>query len=220
MMNQHIRDNVHRLLAEIPSDVAIVAAAKSRTPEEIAAAIDAGISIVGENYVQEAETVRSCLGGRARWHFIGHLQLNKVKKAVELFELIETVDSLELAKVIDHYAAAVGKMMPVLIEVNIGREAQKNGVLPGSVGTLARAITGLPNLRLSGLMTIGPRLSPDEMRPYFSETRRLYEWLQRGGLTGADIRYLSMGMSDSYRVAIEEGANLVRLGTAIFGPRC
>ena len=191
-MYQHIRDNVRRLLAEIPPDVGIVAAAKARTPEEIAAAIDAGISIIGENYVKEA---------------------------VEIFDLIETVDSVDIARAIDRHAAAVGKIMPVLIEVNIGREAQKNGVFPEFLDALARSITGLPNLRVSGLMTMGPRLEPEELRPYFAEAWRLYDGLQREGLAGADMRYLSMGMSDSYGVAIEEGANLVRLGTAIFGPR-
>ncbi len=218
-MSQNIRDNVRRLMAEIPSHVLIVAAAKSRTADEIAAAINSGITVLGENFVQEAEAAKNVLGDRTLWHFIGHLQLNKVKKAVKLFDLIETVDSLALAQAIDRHAAAAGKVMPVLLEVNIGREPRKNGVMPESVADLARSITRLPNLRLSGLMTMGPPLEPEKMRPYFAETRRLFEGLRAEDLLGADIRYLSMGMSDSYRVAIEEGANLVRLGTAIFGPR-
>ena len=218
-MYQNIRDNVRGLLTEIPPGIGIVAAAKSRTQDEIAAALDSGIAIIGENFVQEAEAARNIIGGRPLWHFIGHLQLNKVRKAVELFDLIETVDNLAVAQAIDRHAAAAGKIMPVLIEVNIGREARKNGVLPESMGDLARSIAGLQNLRLSGLMTMGPRLDPEKLRPYFAETRRLFETLRAENLKGADIRYLSMGMSDSYRVAIEEGANLVRLGTAIFGPR-
>ncbi len=218
-MYHNIRDNVRRLLAEMPSGVTLVAAAKSRTPDEITAAIDSGITIVGENFVQEAGAARSIIGDRPRWHFIGHLQLNKVKKAVEIFDLIETVDDFELAKSINRHSGAVGKIMPVLIEVNIGKETRKNGVLPDSVDELARSISRLPNLRLSGLMTMGPRLEPEELRPYFAKTRRLFEGLRDEGLPGADIRYLSMGMSESFRVAIEEGATLVRLGTAIFGPR-
>jgi pyridoxal phosphate enzyme (YggS family) len=218
-MYQNIRDNVRRLLAEMPSGVSMVAAAKSRTPDEITAAIDSGITIVGENFVQEAEPAKSIIGDRPRWHFIGHLQLNKVKKAVEIFDLIETVDDFELAKSINRHSGAAGKIMPVLIEVNVGKETQKSGVLPDAVDDLARSITRLPNLRLSGLMTMGPRLEPEEMRPYFAATRVLFERLRNEHLPGTDIRYLSMGMSDSFRVAIEEGANLVRLGTAIFGPR-
>jgi pyridoxal phosphate enzyme (YggS family) len=218
-MYEHIRDNVRRLLAEIPPQVTVIAAAKSRTYDEVAAAIDAGISIIGENYVHEAESARGALTSRGEWHFIGHLQLNKVKKAVELFSIIETIDSLELAAAIDRNAAAVEKVMPVFIEVNIGREPQKNGAIPESVPDLARSIALLPNLRLSGLMTMGPKLPPEELRPFFAEANRLYENLKCSGLPGADIRYLSMGMSDSYKVAIEEGANMVRLGTAIFGQR-
>jgi len=218
-MFQHIRENVRRLTAEIPAHVTIIAAAKSRTEDEITAAMDAGISIIGENYVQEAELARRALSFRGEWHFIGHLQLNKVKKAVELFDLIQTVDSIAIAEAIDRHAYSLNKVVPMLIEVNIAREPQKNGVLPESVAEFARSITELANLRLSGLMTMGPLIQPQELRPFFASARRIYEDLQRMLLPGTDIRYLSMGMSDSYKVAIEEGANVVRLGTAIFGPR-
>jgi len=218
-MFENIRDNVLRLLSEIPPDITIVAAAKSRTPDEIAAALDAGVPIIGENFVQEAEAARSVLGDRGNWHMIGHLQLNKVKKAVGLFDLIETVDSLEMAQAIDRHARAMGKVIPVMVEVNIGRESQKNGALPEGVLDLARSLIYLPNVVLTGLMTVGPLLLPEGLRPYFAETRRLFERLRDEGLPGANIRYLSMGMSDSYRIAIDEGANLVRLGTAIFGSR-
>lgn len=216
-MYEHIRDNVRRLLDEIPPHVTILAAAKSHTQEEVAAAIDAGIIVIGENYVQETEAVQRSLGNCGDWHFIGHLQPNKVKKAVELFDLIETVDSIAIAQAIDRHADTINKVIPVLIEVNVGREQQKNGVLPEAVAELARSISALPHLRLSGLMTMGPRVSPQELKPFFAETRCLYEKLKCLCLAGTDIRYLSMGMSDSYKVAIEEGANLVRLGTAIFG---
>ena len=218
-MYQPIWNNVRRLRAEIPDHVIIVAAAKSRTCDEIAAAMDAGISVIGENYIQEAEPARRSLGCRGNWHFIGHLQLNKAKKAVELFDLIETVDNIRLAQTIDRHAATVGKMMPVMIEVNICREAQKNGALPESVAELAHSIALLPNLQLSGLMAMGPLIRPEDLRPYFAAVRRIYEDLHGMCLPGTNIRYLSMGMSDSYKVAIDEGANIVRLGTAIFGPR-
>ncbi|MEN8614676.1 YggS family pyridoxal phosphate-dependent enzyme [Dehalogenimonas sp. THU2] len=218
-MYPYIHDNVRRILKEIPPEVSIVAAAKTRTHDEIMAAVEAGIQRIGENYIQEAATAYDAIGGCVKWHFIGHLQLNKVKKAVEIFDLIETVDSLELAEVIDRQAAVSNKIMPVLIEVNIGRETQKNGVMPEALSELAEAIDTLPNLQLRGLMTMGPYVPAEQLRPYFAETRRLFDQMQQAKLVRTDIRYLSMGMSDSYRVAIEEGANLVRLGTAIFGPR-
>lgn len=218
-MFQHIQDNVRRLRAEIPPHVTIIAAAKSRTPYEVAAAMDAGVTVIGENYLQEAESTRSVLGETGEWHFIGHLQLNKVKRAVEMFDVIETVDNIAIARAIDRQVVVIGKTMPIMIEVNIGREPQKNGVAPECVADLASSIAKLPNLRLVGLMTMGPLKAPDELRPFFAATRRLYEDLQCMCLPGTEVRYLSMGMSDSYKVAIEEGANIVRLGAAIFGPR-
>jgi hypothetical protein len=218
-MYEHIGNNVRRLIAEIPTHVGIVAAAKTRSPDEIAAALDAGVSFIGENYIQETETAKTATHGRGCWHFIGHLQLNKVKKAVELFDVIETVDSLVLAESINRHAAVLGKIVPVLIEVNIACETQKSGVPPQSLALLAEAISRLPCVRLSGLMTMGPRLGAEELRPFFRQTRHLYEELKQADFNGVAMEYLSMGMSDSYRVAIEEGANLIRLGSAIFGPR-
>jgi PLP dependent protein len=218
-MFQNIRENAQRLRAEIPVDVSIVAAVKGRTAQEIAAALDSGIAVVGENYIQEAFDLRCALSCRGEWHFIGHLQLNKVKKAVELFDVIQTVDSLALAKLINQHSAELHKIMPVMIEVNIGREPQKNGVMPESVPELANAIAEFPNLRLTGLMTMGPDIQPRELRPFFKTAHTIYDQLKRMCLAHTDIRYLSMGMSDSYQVAIEEGSNMVRLGTAIFGPR-
>jgi pyridoxal phosphate enzyme (YggS family) len=218
-MYQNIQANVCNLLAEIPPNVTIVAAAKGRSPGEISAALDAGISVIGENYVQEAEPAKRALGKRANWHFIGHLQMNKVARAVEIFDLIETIDNRAIAEAVNRHAADTGKIMPVLIEVNVGREPWKSGVLPESVADLARKIALLGNLRLLGLMTLGPKAPSEKLRPFFAETRRLFCNLQQLYLPGTDIRCLSMGMSDSYKAAIEEGANTVRLGTAIFGPR-
>jgi len=215
-----IKENVRALLAELPPGVELEAAAKGQPPEKIKEAIEAGVKIIGENYVQEALEAQKAIGRSVRWHFIGHLQKNKVKKAVEIFDLIETVDSLELALEIEKRAAAAGKVMPVLIEVNSGREPQKFGVWPEKVIDLACEIINLPHLRFMGLMTMGPFTGdPEEARPCFRETRLLFEELKKMNLPNCELRYLSMGMTDSYRVAIEEGANLIRIGTKIFGPR-
>lgn len=215
-----IVENVKKLLTELPPDVDLVAAAKSRTPSEVLAAVNAGVKIIGENYVQEAENAYGMVGKQAKWHFIGHLQKNKVRKAVNLFDLIETVDSLALARDIDQQCAVISKVMPVLIEINSGREPQKSGVLPEDAQTLTIEISRLKNIRLTGLMTIGPySASPETLRPYFARTRELFELLTSLNLPGVEMKHLSMGMTDSYRIAIEEGANMVRIGTAIFGPR-
>ncbi len=217
---EQIKENVRHILRELPPGVELVAAAKQQTPEKILAAIEGGIKIVGENYVQEAAAAFQVIGRKVQWSFIGHLQKNKVKKAVEIFDIIETVDSVELAEEINKRCAAVSRIMPVLIEVNSGREPQKFGVFPEKVEELARAIVALPHLKLRGLMTMGPlEGEPEEARPYFRLTRELFEELKRLKLPGAEINILSMGMSSSYRVAIEEGANRVRIGTLIFGPR-
>jgi pyridoxal phosphate enzyme (YggS family) len=215
-----IADNVKKILEELPEGVRLVAAAKTRTAGEILEAIDAGVEIVGQNYVQEAEAAYGVVGKRARWHFIGHLQKNKVKKAVLLFDMIETLDSLELAREIDKRAAQHGLTLPALIEINSGREPQKFGVMPEEVEELAGQVASLEHVRIQGVMTMGPYLGdPEDARPYFVETRRVFERLGGSAIPGVEMTYLSMGMTNSYRVAIEEGANLVRIGTKIFGPR-
>ncbi len=215
-----IKQNINRLLSELPQGVELVAAAKTRKPEDILEAIEAGVKIVGENYVQEAERAYEAVGGRARWHFIGYLQKNKVKKAVKLFDMIETVDSIELAEEIDKRCAQIGKVMPVLIEINSGREKQKTGVLPEKAAQLIREVSSLPNLRITGLMTMGPRSGdPEDSRPYFRETKKVFEKIKKLNLPHVEMRYLSMGMTNSYKIAIEEGANMVRIGSKIFGER-
>jgi hypothetical protein len=215
-----IKDNVAAILRELPPGVELVAAAKTRTASEILQALEAGVKIIGENYVQEAADVFPAIGGRARWHFIGHLQTNKVKKAVEIFDLVETVDSIALGREIDKRSAAAGKTMDIFVEVNSGHEPQKAGVLPEEAEPLVRALAGLPNLRVLGLMTMGPfEGDPEDSRPYFKETRRVWEALKTLAIPGAEMRHLSMGMTNSWKVAIEEGATMVRIGTAIFGPR-
>jgi len=215
-----IREQVKKLLAELPEGVLLVGAAKTRTPDEILEAMEAGLEIVGENYVQEAEKALEKIGSRAKWHMIGHLQTNKVKKAVAVFDMIETVGSLRLAEEIDKACAKAGKVMPVLLEINSGEEAQKSGVIPDEAVNLIRAMSSLKNVRLMGLMTMGPLAGdPEESRPYFQRTRRIFDALKAMDLPGAEMKYLSMGMSNSYKVALEEGANMVRIGTKLFGER-
>lgn len=215
-----IRDNVISLLKDIPEGIIVVAAAKTRTSQEILEAIDAGIKFVGENYVQEAEKVFSEIGRKVKWHFIGHLQRNKVKKAVEIFDLIETVDSISLAKEIDKRCARIGKIMPVLCEINIAKEKTKSGVYPEEVEDLILEISTLKNIKVLGLMTMGPfSENPEEIRPYFRKTRDIFQKLKEKSIPNVQMKYLSMGMSNSYKQAIEEGANIIRIGTRIFGPR-
>ena len=212
-----IAENVSQILSKLPPHVALLAAAKSRQPREISQAIAAGIKIIGENYIQEAEKAREIIGAGVEWHFIGHLQRNKVKKAIALFDMIETVDSVEIAREIDRRCGQIGKTMPVLIEVNSGREPQKAGVYPEKAVALVKGAAALPNIRVMGLMTMGPLLSdPEDLRPYFAETKRLFDSLEELNLPGVAMKYLSMGMTDSYKIAIEEGANLVRIGSRIF----
>jgi len=212
--------NVNQILSELPEWVQLVAAAKTRQPEEILEAVGAGIKIVGENYVQEAEKAYEVIGEKVKWHFIGHLQKNKVKKAVRIFDMIETVDAIDIAREIDKRCAQISKIMPVLIEVNSAREKQKSGVFPEGVESLIREMATLPNLRVTGLMTMGPDSgNHEDLRPCFVETRMIFEKIKKLNLPDIEMRYLSMGMTNSYKIALEEGANIVRLGSKIFGER-
>lgn len=215
-----IKQNVSEILSELPAHVELVAAAKTRQPGEILEAVEAGVKIIGENYVQEAERAYELVGNRVKWHFIGHLQKNKVKRAVTIFDMIETVDSREIAGEIDKRCAQIGKIMPVLIEVNSGREKQKSGVFPDNVEQIAGEISAFANIRVMGLMTMGPGFGcQEDSRPYFIETRKLLESIKELNLPNVEMKYLSMGMTNSYKIAIEEGANIVRIGSKIFGHR-
>ncbi|MQY80896.1 MAG: YggS family pyridoxal phosphate-dependent enzyme [Dehalococcoidia bacterium] len=215
-----IKQNVTQILNELPDGVQLVAAAKTRQPPEILEAIESGVKIIGENYVQETERVREVIGDKAEWHFIGHLQKNKAKKAVTMFDMIETVDSPAIAREIDKRCAQINKTMPVLIEINSGREEQKTGVLPENAEQLARDISNLPNIKLMGLMTMGPRFgNPEDARPYFVATKGIFDKIKKLNLPRVEMRYLSMGMTNSYRIALEEGANMVRIGSKLFGER-
>ncbi len=215
-----IRENVKKLLSELPEGVELIGVAKTRSLEEIQEAVDAGISNIGENYVQEAERAYRKIGQTVKWHMIGHLQSNKAKKAVRIFDIIETVDSIRLAVAIDRACGDIGKVMAVLIEINSGEESQKAGVMPEDTLSLIKEMTVLRNIRIMGLMTMGPFSGdPEDARPYFRRTREIFDEIKITDLSGVEMRYLSMGMSNSYRVAIEEGANMVRIGTNIFGER-
>lgn len=192
-------------------DVHLVAVSKTFPASDIDHAIAAGMTDIGENKVQEARDKKPAVSAAARWHLIGHLQSNKAKDAVRLFDVIQTVDSFDLAERIARVAETAGKRQEVLLQVNIGREAQKSGVEPEDVADLAKRIAALPSLHLSGLMAIPPLGEADEMRPYFRELRALRDEL--------GLQQLSMGMTDDFEVAIEEGATIIRVGRAIFGSR-
>jgi pyridoxal phosphate enzyme (YggS family) len=170
--------------------------------------------------VQEAEEMHHVIGNQVKWHMIGHLQRNKVKKAIKLFNMIETMDSFQLAEMVDKQCALENKIMPVLIEINSGNESNKTGVLPEDADELILKISNLSNLRVQGLMTMGPRFGyPEDARPYFKATKKAFDRLKKLDIPNVEMKYLSMGMSNSYKIAIEEGANIIRIGTKLFGKR-
>jgi len=213
-----ITENLKMILRELPTSVQLVTVAKGRTVDEIREAMSAGAKIIGENYLQEALVNQLQIERNLQWHFIGHLQKNKVKQAINTFDMIETVDSLELASEINKRCRQIGKIMPVLIEVNSGQEPNKSGVMPENTVELAKQVAVLTNIKVQGLMTMGPITQvAAEVRPYFALTRRLFEEIGELNNNKIEMRYLSMGMSDTYRIAIEKGANMVRIGRGIFG---
>jgi hypothetical protein len=208
-----------RKVGRLPSEVTLVAVSKTFPAEWIREVVSAGVVDLGENYVQELLEKKEQLNDEnIRWHFIGHLQSNKVKYIARWVHLIHTVDSLALAREIDRHARRVERIVDVLIEVNTTGEHTKFGVTPERTVELAEGIKPLPNIRLCGLMTMGPFLpDPEGSRPIFHTLRRLKERVE--GEIGAAVSHLSMGMTGDFEVAIEEGATILRVGTAIFGPR-
>jgi pyridoxal phosphate enzyme (YggS family) len=202
-----------------PEEIAVVAVTKTRTPREVEAVLRCGLREVGENRVQEAAVKKAQVRLEARWHLIGHLQSNKAGKAVELFDLVESVDSLHLGAELDRRAGQRGRILEILLQVNTSGAPQQSGAVPEQLPELAARLAALPHLRLRGLMTIGA-LSPEEavVRACFSRLRQLRDQLARQ-LPQADWSLLSMGMSGDFEWAIAEGANLLRLGTALFGAR-
>ena len=226
-----IAENYQKIRRELPEHVTLVIAAKTRTKQEILELIVAGVTDIGENYVQEAQQVYSALGEdakRLRWHMIGHLQTNKINKALSIFDFIQTIDSYKKAQAIDKRVEAAGKsIVPVYIEINIGSEFAKAGIKPEEhepfeeyMVKLIRDMSELEHLRVEGLMTMGPRSGdPEDSRPYFRQTKKLFDILRELNIPNVDMKTLSMGMSNSYKVAIEEGSNMIRLGTIVFGER-
>jgi pyridoxal phosphate enzyme (YggS family) len=203
-----------------PGDILLIAVSKGQPPERLLEARKAGVTVFGENYLQEAESKVAAIPGAA-WHFIGRLQGNKVKKAVSLFSCIQTVDSERLAGEISRRAVDAGCVVPVLVEVNLGCEWSKAGVAPEGLSPLVASIAGLPGIRLSGLMAIPPVAAvPGESRPHFARMKGLLAAAREAaGPAGGGMTELSMGMSGDFEVAIEEGATMVRIGTALFGER-
>ncbi len=204
------------------AEVRLIAVSKTHPPEALRRAIAAGVTDLGENRVQEADAkIREVGRDAARWHLIGHLQANKARRAVQLFDLIHSIDSLALAQRLDHLCEAAGRdELPVLIQVDLGGEATKSGVSENGLDELAEAVGACGRLRLAGLMTLPPFLEDvEQVRPFFRRLRELRDRLGERGSFGDGRGELSMGMSHDYEVAIEEGATLVRVGTAIFGAR-
>ncbi|MFW6005878.1 MAG: YggS family pyridoxal phosphate-dependent enzyme [Candidatus Bipolaricaulota bacterium] len=211
----------------LPDDVQLVAATKSRSVDEIKEVVEAGAKYIGENYTHPEATEKYEKLGKLReevnWELIGHLQKNDINKALPIFDRIQTVESVSKAKHIDKRVEKAGKaIVPVLIEVNSGREESKYGIEPtkSALEEMIRGVGQLEHLRLQGLMTMGPyRGDPEDARPYFRVTRELFEAGKDYVEGDGGMEVLSMGMTNSYRVAVEEGANMVRVGTGIFGPR-
>jgi PLP dependent protein len=203
-----------------PETVRLVGASKTVTVDRLRQAVTAGLAILGENYLQEAREKIAALDLPVSWHFIGHLQSNKAIAAVKLFDLIHSVDRPSLAQALNDAAAKITKVQDILLEVNLAQETTKSGVKSEDLENLLRISAALPHLRVRGLMTMPPWFAdPEKVRPYFQALRRTRDHLQSLNLPGVDLSELSMGMSDDFEVAIEEGATLVRIGTALFGRR-
>jgi len=203
-----------------PDSIKLLAVTKTVSPLAIEQAIEAGITALGENYIQEAREKIAVIGQRVQWHMIGHLQTNKAKHAVNLFDYIHSVDRLELAVEINKRARMIGRKINILIEINISGEKTKNGIPAVKSIDLIKEVSGLENVSVRGLMTMAPySANPENSRPYFFELRNLRNKIISAGITGIQMEELSMGMTDDFEIAIEEGATIVRIGRAIFGDR-
>ncbi|HOO90803.1 MAG TPA: YggS family pyridoxal phosphate-dependent enzyme, partial [Syntrophales bacterium] len=203
-----------------PSEIRLMAVTKTVDDDRILEAIEAGVDIMGENYIQEAKRKIETMDVDVTWHMIGHLQSNKSKYAVRLFDMIHSVDRMGLAVELDKRSAAVGRTMDILVEVNVSGEESKSGIGADEALTLIRQIAPLNSLSIRGLMTMPPWFDdPEDARPYFVALRKLRDMIIAEEIPGVEMRELSMGMSGDYQVAVEEGATIVRVGTAIFGAR-
>jgi pyridoxal phosphate enzyme (YggS family) len=225
---KHRLENIRNAICEAalncgrhPADIRLVAVSKTFPADAVRAAIEIGIDILGESYIQEAKEKIALLSSYpVSWHFIGHLQSNKAKYAVKLFDLIHTVDSVRLAEELSRQAAKISKIQHILIQINLGNEESKSGVSADDAVELAREISRFEHLSVRGLMSIPPFLDDsEEIRPYFKLLRELRDKIRACAIPNIFMDELSMGMSNDFRTAIEEGATLVRIGTAIFGER-
>lgn len=212
-----VAENFRAIRDELGAEIILVAVTKNHGVDEMREAIDAGATDIGENRVQEAAEKFQTLNRQATRHLIGHLQTNKAKAAVKLFDLIQSVDSEHLAAALDKAAASISKVQDVLIQVNAAREPQKSGVLLEDLDALIKFVDASKNLRLRGLMMIAPNVDDvEQCRPLFRKMRELFDELKT---SREAFDFLSMGMTHDYKIAVEEGANVVRVGTAIFGAR-
>lgn len=203
-----------------PKEVRLLAAAKSQNVELIHAAVAAGVALIGENYVKEAQEKKSQIRAPIEWHMIGHLQRNKAKAAAEIFDLIESLDSAALARELDRAGKERGKKIRVFVELNLAAEESKSGIAKHKVADLLKAVGDLSHVSVEGLMAVPPfRENPEDVRPYFRELNEIRAKLQDLNIPGINLKELSMGMTHDYPVAVEEGATIVRIGTALFGPR-
>lgn len=217
MNKDFILKNIESLFNEIPNYVEIVAVIKDRTIDEIDLAVRGGIKILGINYVQDGLNIYNFFKEKIELHFIGHLQKNKINKALKIFNKIQSLDSFELAYEINKRLEKENKFFSIFIEINIAKEKSKFGINPDEVYNFVEKLKSFNNLIVEGIMTMGPNLSDKEIiRKYFKETRTIFENLKKLNYKNFDLKYLSMGMSDSYKIAIEEGANMIRLGRRIF----
>jgi len=217
LIQQRIRAASERA-GRAPDSVTLLAVSKTHPPETVRAAADCGQLLFGENKIQEAKAKIPLCPGKCRWHFIGHLQSNKVRDAVELFQMIQSVDSLSLAQEINRRCEQTARQMPVLLEVNVAGEASKFGYPPERLLAELQELNALPRIEIHGLMTVPPFVTdPEKARPHFRRLRDLKERAETA--LGAPLPQLSMGMSGDFEVAIEEGSTLVRIGTALFGSR-
>jgi hypothetical protein len=214
-----IRKQIERSAGQCGSraeDIVLVGISKNFSLRQINEALACGLRDIGENRVQEAERKFPCIAN-ARKHFVGHLQGNKAKRAVEIFDMIQAVDSFKIARKISVAALETGKRMPVLIQIKTD-EKKQFGILPAEAGAFLREAAQLEGIGISGLMTIGPEFEkPEASRPVFRQMKKLFDAVREKKIRGVEMRYLSMGMSSDFAIAIEEGANMVRVGRALFG---
>ncbi len=215
-----IADSISRRKPEYKDDVLLVAVTKNHDIYAMREAIDAGVTDIGENRIQEAKEKYETLDRQVTWHLIGHLQTNKAKQAVKMFDLIHSVDSLHLAQAINKAAADIDKVQEVLVQVNLAQETSKSGIYEDGLLELLHQVDDMSNLQLLGLMCIAPNYEDvEECRPLFASMKNIFDKIKEIQWKKANIKYLSMGMTHDYTIAIEEGANVVRVGTGIFGPR-